>query len=111
MLVTRNDYPGNTLMEPEYYQYLLLMLLAIAKNRPENLLLSLPELSSKFLSEKKARVEREREEEEGEKGGGKEGEEEGARGEESVERGRKRLKESWWCRQVENWRLQTRWKA
>ncbi len=62
MLVTRNDYPGTTLMEPEYYQYLLLMLLAIAKNRPENLLHSLPKLSSsKFLSEKKARVERERE--------------------------------------------------
>ncbi len=54
MLVTRNDQPGSTLMEPEYYQYLLLMLRAIARSRPENLMLvALPELSSKFAPEKK----------------------------------------------------------
>ena len=41
-------------MEPEYYQYLLLMLLTIAKNRPENLqLVTLPELSAKFLQKKR----------------------------------------------------------
>lgn len=61
-------------MEPEYFQYLLLMLLTIAKSRPENLLhLARPEFSSKFVSERKPKASKDKDGE----GGDKEGEGEG----------------------------------
>ena len=69
--------PGSSIssdMEPEYFQYLLLMLLSIARHRPHNLTVVAAELSNLLL----------REEEEGEsqddEGGGGEGGGEGGGG-------------------------------
>ena len=38
-------------MEPEYYQYLMLMFLAVARSRPENLLLLAAQVGDELVGE------------------------------------------------------------
>ena len=65
--------PGTSLtrdMEPEYFQYLLLMLLSIARHRPHSLAVVATQLAELVLKEKKVDDDEQEDKDEGEGGGG-----------------------------------------